>query len=369
MNTLHRSPEWIETPLSKLVTLDREGVAPDLIEKGSKYVGLEHIGNDGHIRELVSVERGQLASNKFRFTSAHVLYGKLRPNLMKIARPGFEGICSTDILPLLPGAEVDRDYLYHFLRSPSVVAKATSLATGANLPRLSPKALLEFAVRYPRDLSEQRRIAAILDKADALRRKAQQALDLTDDLIRSTFLDMFGDPVTNPKGWPEKGLESFCRPRQWKTIPGKDLLEDGFPVYSANGQVGFYSDFNHAEPVVTIGCRGTCGAIHVTPPKCWVTGNAMCLDDLDRKAMTQEFLEWVLKLRGVREAITGTATPQITRESLRAVSVITPPVGQQNPFADFLRVARASSVDRVHQLEEAQSLFDSCLQNAFAGGL
>ena len=56
-------------------------------------------------------------------------------------------------------------------------------------------------------LEEQKRIAAILDKADALRRKRQQAIDLTDRLLRSIFLDMFGDPVTNPKGWEVEPLE------------------------------------------------------------------------------------------------------------------------------------------------------------------
>ena len=55
-------------------------------------------------------------------------------------------------------------------------------------------------------LPEQKRIAAILDKADAIRRKRRQAIKLADDFLRATFLDMFGDPVTNPKGWEVKEL-------------------------------------------------------------------------------------------------------------------------------------------------------------------
>jgi len=56
-------------------------------------------------------------------------------------------------------------------------------------------------------LPEQKRIAAILDKADAIRRKRQQAIQLADDFLRAVFLDMFGDPLTNPKGWPVKSLK------------------------------------------------------------------------------------------------------------------------------------------------------------------
>jgi type I restriction enzyme S subunit len=107
-------------------------------------VGLENIESGGSFVNVRTVANGELASNKFTFTERHVLYGKLRPYLAKIARPSFDGICSTDILPILPGPELDRDYLTHFLRQPTMIELANSRAAGANLPRLSPKALAEF---------------------------------------------------------------------------------------------------------------------------------------------------------------------------------------------------------------------------------
>ena len=66
-------------------------------------------------------------------------------------------------------------------------------------------------------LADQRRIAAILDKADAIRRKRQQTLQLTDDLLRSAFLDMFGDPVTNPNGWRQARLDAVAEIRSGVT--------------------------------------------------------------------------------------------------------------------------------------------------------
>ncbi len=60
------------------------------------------------------------------------------------------------------------------------------------------------------DIDEQKRIAAILDKADEVRRKRAQALELADQFLKSAFLDLFGDPVTNPKGWPVEALENMC---------------------------------------------------------------------------------------------------------------------------------------------------------------
>ena len=72
------------------------------------------------------------------------------------------------------------------------------------------KFLKEAKISLPDDIAEQRRIAAILDKVDAIRRKRQQSLKLADDLVKSQFIEMFGDPVTNPMGWEVKSVDHLC---------------------------------------------------------------------------------------------------------------------------------------------------------------
>ncbi len=105
-----------------------------------------------------------------------------------------------------PNSEVDISFLYYLLkRNKSTFVKAGS---GGAQPNISATFLKEFEIPLP-PLDEQKRIAAILDKADAIRRKRQQAIDLADDFLRSVFLDMFGDPVTNPKGWEVKAIEEL----------------------------------------------------------------------------------------------------------------------------------------------------------------
>ena len=81
----------------------------------------------------------------------------------------------------------------------------TVSGVGGSLLRARPRYVGKICIPLP-PLPEQRRIAAILDKADAIRRKRREAIDLTDALLRATFLDMFGDPVTNPKGWDRQRL-------------------------------------------------------------------------------------------------------------------------------------------------------------------
>jgi type I restriction enzyme S subunit len=164
-------------PLSELVHIDRNAVQPESIADGARYVGLDCIETGGRILRVDEVSAGELASSKFAFDDRHILFGKLRPNLAKVARPDFSGICSTDILPIRPRSDVDRDYLAHYLLSPEVVAWATSHTSGANLPRLSPTVLGTLPVPLP-PLPEQRRIASILDVAARIQEldaKAAQA--------------------------------------------------------------------------------------------------------------------------------------------------------------------------------------------------
>ncbi|MCX6094298.1 MAG: restriction endonuclease subunit S [Candidatus Bipolaricaulota bacterium] len=108
-----------------------------------------------------------------------------------------------NLLALRPALElVEPAFLLRFLRSPACRAQYLRFVNpSVNQASLSIGKLRLTEIPLP-SLPEQRRIAAILDKADAVRRKRRQTLDLADQFLRSAFRDMFGDPVTNPKGWP-----------------------------------------------------------------------------------------------------------------------------------------------------------------------
>ncbi|NJD39879.1 MAG: hypothetical protein FIA89_16410 [Geobacter sp.] len=102
---------------------------------------------------------------------------------------------------LRPKPNIDINFLLRHLEYYDV----TPYITGTTRGKLTKDAALRIELVLP-PLPEQKRIAAILDKADVIRRKRQQAVKLTEELLRSVFLDMFGDPVTNPKGWEVKPL-------------------------------------------------------------------------------------------------------------------------------------------------------------------
>lgn len=136
-------------------------------------------------------------------------------------------------------------------------------------------------------------------------------------------------------------LTSICRAKQWKTISTKDLLEEGYPIYGANGKIGFYHTYTHEFPTILITCRGaTCGTINISEPKSYVNGNAMALDNLSSE-VDMYFLKHFLEYRKLDDVISGSAQPQITGQGLSKVKIPLPPLPQQQKIANILDAADA----------------------------
>ena len=383
------SSEWQEAALAEVAAIVRDVVEPTRIASGTRYVGLEHLDGDGNFLNISEVASGDLASAKFRFDPDHILYGKLRPYLRKIARPDFNGICSTDILPIKPvSRQVSRDYLYHYLRLPQMVNLANTRTTGANLPRLSPTTLAEFPVRFP-PLDEQRRIAAILDKADAIRRRRRQALAEIDNLLRATFLDMFGmpDPAASdgellgsvagfvgggslPAGSPFDGQED-----------GLLLLKVGDLSLSGNEQlVRCAREWLPAKPrgaslapagSVVFPKRG--GAIATDKKRllkraALLDPNLMAVYPLD-KGVSSEFLFWWFQQFHLSSISSGSAVPQLNIKDLAPLKISEADPVKTMRFSEICQRAERGTANFAAATRAVEELFGTLSQRAFRGEL
>ena len=292
------------------------------------------------------------------------LYGA---TIGKSAELGIQAATNQAICFLIPNETLlDRAYLRQFLAA----SKTSFIRRGAGgaQPNITQGIVRETEIPLP-PLAEQKRIAAILDQAGRLRRRRREALALLDTLAGSIFVEMFGTQAS-AEAFDSVSLFSLCRPKQWPIIKATQFTESGYPVYGANGRVGFYPEYNHEEPTILITCRGaTCGTINVCEPESYVTGNAMALDNLDTDVVTLSYMEQALRVRGVDDAITGSAQPQITRQSLGGVKVLVPPVDLQREFemrVERLRSAQPKLQSHAHELD---TLFASLQSRAFAGEL
>lgn len=192
--------------LGSVCTQDRTSVRPGHGEE-LPYLGLEGIesGTGRFVEGDLSKTPEVPQANSFRFDERHVLYGKLRPYLNKVALPTEPGKCSTEIIPLLPSSQCDRQYLSYFLRAPSTVQQIVERSAGARMPRADMDFVLSLPIPLP-GIAEQRLIVDLISRAEGIVRLRRQAQQKAAALIPAIFVDMFGDPATNPKGWPQTVL-------------------------------------------------------------------------------------------------------------------------------------------------------------------
>lgn len=157
-------------------------------------------------------------------------------------------------------------------------------------------------------------------------------------------------------------LNKVCTPKQWKTISVKQLLSFGYPVYGANGKIGFYDKYTHEKSTLMITCRGaTCGNLHISEPKSYINGNAMALDNLDERKVFINYLYYYLLKREFKDVISGSAQPQITRQGLEKIEIPLPPLAEQKRIAAILD--KADNIRR--KREQAIKLADDFLKATF----
>lgn len=186
--------KWKKLQLSKIAREDKVIVPPDSSEAETRsYLGLEQVeSGTGRILSYNN-NSAEGKSTTFAFDNRHVLYGKLRPYLNKVAVPKINGRCSTEIIPLLP-VDVDREFLAFLLRTDKIVNAAMADKTGSRMPRTDMKQLLNQEVIIPETLIEQRQIAshlkAQLEEVESARQAAQ--VQLSDiHLLRTRMLKAF----------------------------------------------------------------------------------------------------------------------------------------------------------------------------------
>ena len=154
----------------------------------------------------------------------------------------------------------------------------------------------------------------------------------------------------------KKSLCEISNPKQWKTISTDMLTETGYPVYGANGIIGYYSTYNHDCETLLITCRGaTCGSLNICQPFSYVNGNAMALDSLSAD-IDIRYLYYYLLNRGLNDVITGSAQPQIVRQSLEKVIVEYPELNIQKSIVETLdKISKIISL-RKQQLSKLDEL-------------
>jgi type I restriction enzyme S subunit len=263
--------------------------------------------------------------------------------------------------------------------------------TGTTRGKLTKAGAGEIPLPIP-PLPEQRRIAAILDQADALRAKRREALAQLDSLTQSIFIEMFGDPVSNPMHWPMRAFGQICETRLGKMLDQKQQTGEHLRPYLRNANVQwhrfdlsdvFEMDFDESarsifrlHPGDLLICEGgepgRAAIWNGEISECYYQ-KALHRARPNRSAAIAAYLAWLLwflsKGGGLGDHVTAATIAHLTGEKLKAMSVMVPPLVLQQTFATRIQAVESLKATHRAALAELDALFASLQHRAFAGGL
>ena len=196
------------------VASTRNDLSNPMRDESLPYVALEHVSSGGAINGLGLASDSVSIKTKFR--DGDTLYGKLRPNLRKVVRAEFDGVCSTEILAIFAKGQEDGKFLSHLIRSDILHRHAMRGITGTKMPRTSWGHLKTFEFVSP-PLAEQRAIAAVLDAIDDAIERTEAVIAATEQLRDSLLRQLLTRGVP---GWHT----------EWKEAPGLGTIPAGWEV-------------------------------------------------------------------------------------------------------------------------------------------
>lgn len=336
----------------------------------------------GRVIERVVIPRNDIGQSTVTFDAKCVLYSKLRPNLNKVVLPETEGFATSELLPLVPISEMaTREYIAAFLRSETFVRYATSKSYGAKMPRLGTKDLLAAEIPLP-PLSEQRRIAAVLDKISEMKRNVEARLKKLDLLVKARFNEMFGDEEVRSGGVGSGGVDFNAEAQRrrelemvrlgdvaslkaGKFISAKDIKVKGsYPCYGGNGIRGWVLSYNQEGEFPLIGRQGAlCGNVQLARGRFYATEHAVVVKPL--VDWVPVYMYYMLMGMKLGRYATGAAQPGLSVGKLEELSVSLPPLPLQRKFAAFVEKVEALKAAAKAELEKVDLLYRAKLQEYF----
>ncbi|HHW8816947.1 TPA: restriction endonuclease subunit S [Salmonella enterica] len=317
-----------------------------------------------------------------------------RAPIGNVAIAGIELCTNQGFKSLIPGQNIHSKYLYHCIKK--FVPQLELLGNGATFKEVSKRVVEDFEIPLP-PLEEQKRIAAILDKADGVRQKREQAIKLADDFLRATFLEMFGDPVGNPKGWKKNKIKKgvlditsgwsaiggnipcksnefgvlkissvtsgIFKPEENKVVDCKTIPASKKLIRPKKGDL-LFSRANTRELVAAI-CM-----VHqdydnlFLPDKLWSI-------KLNHELLLPEFFLILIQNEKVRELLTKQATGtsgsmlNISKNKFEETEIIFPEINVQKDFCNAFRKTMNLKAKLIKSNELANESFNSLSQKVF----
>ena len=349
---------------------------------------------DDGIYPFFTCSRNTLQIDQYAFDADAIVVAGNGDLNVKHYRGKFNAYQRTYVLTPKNAPMLDSRFLYYFMDK--YVERLRELSIGGVIKYIKLGMLADAVIPLP-PIEEQKRIAGILDRADAIRRKRQQAIQIADEFLRSIFLDMFGDPITNPKAWRKTTLpkiaDTFTDGPFGSNLKSSHYTSNGVRVirlqnigvgYLSNDDLAFISEAhfnslprNHCQPGdVIIGTLGEPNLRACVVPRELVRSlnKADCL--LFRPSKTYvlpEYICWLLNcpstVDNALNLVRGQTRGRISLGRLKEMEIPVPPLDLQTQFAKIVNTTQRSIVTLHKYQAKLDALIGSLRFRAFSGDL
>ena len=311
-----------------------------------------------------------------------------RAPIGKVAIAGCVMYCNQGFKNLICSKKINNKYLYWFLKGNTVFLN--SLGRGATFKELSKSIVSNIEINLP-DIVYQKKAVETLEKVSEIIALRKRELSSLDDLIKARFVEMFGDPATNPMRWSETTIGDECfyiKDGPHKSLPDIGKENGGHPFISVRNIVNGYIDFSTARYISDEDYANAIKKCHpekgdMLYSKGGTTGIAKLID------IDEEFANWVhvavlkfdkSKLNGIffenmlngdycfeqsQRLTKGIANRDLVLSAMAQIKMYRPPMEIQKQFADFVNQVDKSKVAIQKALDKTQMLFDSLMQEYF----
>ena len=287
------------------------------------------------------------------------------------------------------GGVFDKRFLYYYLSSPSTYQKFKNMAVGGVVNNLNSDMVRGVTVPIPK-MEDQIEIVQTLDNVSNLIFLRKQQLAKLDELVKARFIELFGDPATNPYGWQQLTVNDVCvsvvrgpfgsalkkeffvppSDTTYKVYEQKHAIQKSSTIGTYYVTAEKYNELRRFEchsGDILMSCSGTMGEWYQLPAGCerGIINQALCKFTLNERILPIVFLAYMRETIGNLET-KGSGIQNIAAVSyVKAMPINLPPMRVQEQYATFVEQTDKSKVAIQKALDEAQLLFDSLMQKYF----
>ena len=262
---------------------------------------------------------------------------------------------------------LDVKYLYYFLSSYIDILRNSSI--GGVIKYIKLGNLTEAPIPLP-SIEIQKKIVTAMERAYQLIVKRKEQIQACDELIKSQFIEMFGDPIINNKQYETQLGENVFKLSNGKTVPQNKRLNEGIPAYGGNGISYYTEEVLFEKDTIVVGRVGfQSGNVHIVKGPLWITDNAMYISEIFDSGYELEFLYALMEHIDFTRFQDPGDLKKITQKPFMQMEYIKPPLPLQKEYIAFVQHTNKLKFEMEQSLVELENNFSSLMKRAFKGEL